>query len=88
MTLIVLDLINTQFLDQAYARKDLLKYLTQSVNQREPTALYTLTRSGIHVIHDFADRSSRPGCCAAYGKRRYVIPSSTARERKPSRGRP
>jgi VWFA-related protein len=31
----------------------LLKYLTQSVDQREPTALYTLTRSGIHVIHDF-----------------------------------
>ncbi len=54
MTLIVLDLINTPFLDQAYARKDLLKYLTQSVDQREPTALYTLTRSGIHVIHDFA----------------------------------
>jgi VWFA-related protein len=54
MTLIVLDLINTPFLDQANARKDLLKYLTQSVDQREPTALYTLTRSGIHVIHDFA----------------------------------
>ena len=53
MTLIVLDLINTPFLDQANARKDLLKYLTQSVDQREPTALYTLTRSGIHVIHDF-----------------------------------
>src|ERR1700730_5089043 len=54
MTLIVLDLINTPFVDQAYARKDVLKYLTQSVDQREPTALYTLTRSGIHVIHDFA----------------------------------
>ena len=53
MTLIVLDLINTPFMDQAYARKDLLKYLTQSVDQREPTALYTLTRSGIHVVHDF-----------------------------------
>ncbi len=53
ITLIVLDLINTPFVDQVYARKDLLKYLTQSVDQREPTALYTLTRSGIHVIHDF-----------------------------------
>jgi VWFA-related protein len=53
ITLVVLDLINTRFIDQAYARKDLLKYLTQSVDQREPTALYTLTRSGIHVIHDF-----------------------------------
>jgi VWFA-related protein len=53
ITLIVLDLINTPFVDQVYARKDLLKYLTQSVDQREPTALYTLTRSGIHVVHDF-----------------------------------
>ena len=53
ITLMVLDLINTRFVDQAYARKDLLKYLTQSVDQREPTALYTLTRSGIHVVHDF-----------------------------------
>jgi VWFA-related protein len=53
ITLMVLDLINTPFVDQAYARQDLLKYLTQSVDQREQTALYTLTRSGIHVIHDF-----------------------------------
>ncbi|MGD1213543.1 MAG: VWA domain-containing protein [Terriglobales bacterium] len=53
ITLMVLDFINTPFMDQANARKDLLKYLTQSVDQREPTALYTLTRSGIHVIHDF-----------------------------------
>ncbi len=53
ITLMVLDLLNTRFMDQAYARENLLKYLTQSVDQREPTALYTLTRSGIHVIHDF-----------------------------------
>jgi VWFA-related protein len=53
ITLVVLDLINTPFMAQANARKDLLKYLTQSVDQREPTALYTLTRSGIHVVHDF-----------------------------------
>jgi VWFA-related protein len=53
VTLIVLDLLNTRFADQTYARQDLLKYLTQSVDRREPTALYTLTRSGIHVIHDF-----------------------------------
>jgi VWFA-related protein len=53
VTLMVLDLLNTRFMDQAYARQDLLKYLSQSVDQREPTALYTLDRSGIHVIHDF-----------------------------------
>jgi VWFA-related protein len=53
ITIAVLDLLNTRFMDQVYARQDLLKYLTQSVDQSEPTALYTLTRSGIHVIHDF-----------------------------------
>ncbi len=53
ITLMVLDLINTPFMDQANARKDLLKYLTQSMDQREPTVLYSLTRSGIHVVHDF-----------------------------------
>jgi len=53
VTLIVLDFINTGFAAQAYARKDLLKYLSETVDQREPTALYTLTRSGVQVIHDF-----------------------------------
>jgi VWFA-related protein len=53
VTLIVLDFINTPFMAQAAARQDLLQYLTQSVDQREPAALYTLNRSGIHVIHDF-----------------------------------
>src|SRR5580658_1014567 len=53
VTLIVLDFINTPFAAQAYARQDLLKYPAQSVDQHEPTGLYTLTRSGIQVIHDF-----------------------------------
>ena len=53
ITLIVLDLLNTPFMDQANARMQLLKYLTQSLDQREPTGLFTLTRSGVHVVHDF-----------------------------------
>jgi len=53
ITLIVLDLLNTPFTDQAYARSELLKYLTKSVDQHEPTGLFTLTRSGMHIIHDF-----------------------------------
>lgn len=57
LTLIVLDLINTPFTSQADARSGLLKYLTESLDVREPTALYTLTRSGIHVIHDFTSDS-------------------------------
>ncbi len=53
ITLMVLDLVNMSFMAQANARQELLKYLTQSVDQREPTALYTLTRSGMQVVHDF-----------------------------------
>jgi VWFA-related protein len=53
ITLIFLDLLNTPFMDQSYARNQLLKYLSQSLDRREPTGLYTFDRSGIHVIHDF-----------------------------------
>ena len=53
ITMIVLDFINTAFSDQAYARGELIKYLIRSTDQQEPTALFSLTRSGLHVIHDF-----------------------------------
>jgi VWFA-related protein len=62
ITLIVLDFINTPFMDQAYARRDLLKYLTQSVDRREPTALYTLTPVRL-VVRD--NLSGRMGSVAA-----------------------
>jgi len=62
VTLIVLDLLNTSFTDQAYARKELLTYLSQSVDRREPTGLYILDRSGIHVVHDF---TTAPGVLVA-----------------------
>jgi len=62
ITLIVLDFINTPFPDQAFLRNELLKYLTQSLDRREPTGLFTLDRGGIHVIHDF---TSDPGVLIA-----------------------
>ena len=53
ITIVVLDFINTPFLSQTYARQELIKHLTQSLDTSEPTALYTLTRSGLNTIHDF-----------------------------------
>ena len=53
VTIIVLDMINTRIMDQAGARRDLLKYLTETMDRTEPTGLYSLTRSGIEVVHDF-----------------------------------
>jgi len=52
VTIIVLDLLNTGFLDQATARNALLKYLSD-LDTNEPMALFVLTRSGLKVIHDF-----------------------------------
>jgi VWFA-related protein len=57
VTIIILDLLNTAFSDQVSAREQLVKYLTQSLDSRECIALYTLTRSGIKVIHDFTTDS-------------------------------
>jgi VWFA-related protein len=53
ITLIILDLINTPFLDQSHARAELLKYLLESVDQREPTGLLTLSSAGVRIVHDF-----------------------------------
>ena len=53
VTLIVLDLLNTPFLDQERSRQELLKYLSESVDEQEPTGLFVLTSRGIQVIHDF-----------------------------------
>jgi VWFA-related protein len=53
ITILVLDFINTPFMAQVAGRQQLLKYLTESVDVREPMALYTLTRTGIQVVHDF-----------------------------------
>lgn len=53
LTIFVLDLVNTQFLQQAYARNQLLRALANSADSSEPKALVTFGRSGIRLIHDF-----------------------------------
>src|SRR4029079_8253205 len=39
--------------DQANARAQLLKFLSQHITTTEPTALITLGRKGVRVVHDF-----------------------------------
>ena len=53
LTIIVLDLVNTPFQDQAFARQALLKYLAESLEADQPTALLLIRRSGMKVIQDF-----------------------------------
>jgi len=53
MTIFALDLVNTPFLDQSYARQQLIKFLAKRVDSQEPIALVVIKRNGISVLHDF-----------------------------------
>ncbi|HWZ83474.1 MAG TPA: VWA domain-containing protein [Terriglobales bacterium] len=50
-TVIVLDTINTPYLDQAYGRKELIRYLASNLNAGQSFALVILTSNGVRIIH-------------------------------------
>jgi VWFA-related protein len=52
VTILVLDTLNTAFFDQVTAKHEILKFLS-SLEPGEPVALLNLSKSGLHVIHDF-----------------------------------
>src|SRR3954468_4578553 len=52
VTIIILDTLNTAFLDQNRAKVEILKFLSH-LEPGEPVALLNLSKSGLHVIHDF-----------------------------------
>ena len=53
MTILVFDMVNTPLDDQNYAKKELLKYLTDAGSGGQSTSLLAITRRGIKVISDF-----------------------------------
>jgi len=53
LTIIVMDSINTEFSDRAYAHDEILKFLKETAGSDEPIALLQLDRGGMNVIHDF-----------------------------------
>ena len=53
ITIIVLDTINTPFLDQSYARGQLVKYLSEHYQGQGPISLVSLDYKGLHLLHDF-----------------------------------
>jgi VWFA-related protein len=55
LTIIVLDLINTPLQDQIHARDELLKFLGESTNVGRPISLFTISRTGVRLIHHFSD---------------------------------
>jgi VWFA-related protein len=55
LKIIVLDFVNTPFLDQSNARTALLKFLSEVAESGEPMCLLVLTSSGLTLLHDFTD---------------------------------
>jgi VWFA-related protein len=55
LNIIVLDFVNTPFPDQANARNELLKFLSEVAESGEPMCLLALTSGGLSLLHDFAD---------------------------------
>lgn len=53
LTMIVLDTLNTRFQDQVRARRELLKFVDETLQADEPVALMTIGPSGLNVINDF-----------------------------------
>jgi len=51
ITIIALDTVNTPFLDQAYGRKQLIKYLAANVNSDQVLGLVAITSKGLKVLH-------------------------------------
>lgn len=55
LTIVGIDMINTPFLDQAFGRQQLLKYLAGSVKTDEQIALFGMYRDGsVRLLHDIS----------------------------------
>jgi VWFA-related protein len=55
LSIIVLDFVNTPFVDQSNARTALLKFLSEVADSGEPMCLLALTSRGLTLLHDFTD---------------------------------
>jgi len=53
MTIIAIDTVNTEPLDQAYLKQEVIKFLDSAKETGEPFALVAIDRGGLHVLHDF-----------------------------------
>jgi VWFA-related protein len=58
VTIIVLDEINTPFLDQNYGRTQLIKYLAASLDSQQTVALMVLGSKGLRRVANFTDDPS------------------------------
>jgi len=55
LTIIGIDMINTPFLDQAFARQQILKYLAGSISTNEQVAIFGMYQDGsVRLLHDIS----------------------------------
>jgi VWFA-related protein len=76
LTIFVVDLLNASFVEQRTAREQLLKFLSKSLDVKEPLALLALDQVGVRVIHDF---TTDPGMLAEALKSLTEQPSAKDR---------
>ncbi|HTD23931.1 MAG TPA: VWA domain-containing protein [Terriglobales bacterium] len=76
VTIMVLDSINTPYLDQTTARRELIKYLSKNFKSSDLVALMAMDRKGVHMIHDFS--SSPEVLIAALRKVTGSLPNMNA----------
>jgi VWFA-related protein len=62
LVVVVIDTINTSLSDRAYARQELVKYLSSGIDNGALVSLVALGRGRVRIIHDF---TSRPEVLAA-----------------------
>jgi len=53
VTMIVLDTLNTRFEDQVRARREILKFVEETLQPDEPVSLMTIGSGGLNVLNDF-----------------------------------
>jgi VWFA-related protein len=73
LTMIVLDTLNTRFEDQVHARRELVKFIDETLQPDEPVALLTIGLNGLNVINDF---TTDPKVLSAAVKKVRGLPSN------------
>lgn len=76
IVILVFDSINTPFLDQAYGRAQLVKYLRSQVDGQQLVSLILLDPRGAHIVHDFTQDTSL--LVAALDRSRRALTRNTA----------
>ncbi|HYW38194.1 MAG TPA: VWA domain-containing protein [Terriglobales bacterium] len=77
LTIIGIDMINTPFLDQAFARQEILKYLAGSISPDDQFAIFGMYRDGsVRLLHDIS--SDTTALAAAIKGTTGEIPNSAA----------